>query len=108
MTMSLESAAKSLAELGSPVRLEVFRLLVRAGPEGLAVGEIQRHLGIPKSTLSHHLQHMIMAGLMEQRREGRSLRCRIAYGHVDALLGYLMHDCCAGLDAHACNDSTAA
>ena len=107
MAMTLDSAARSLAELGSPTRLEIFRLLVRAGADGLAVGDIQRHLAIPKSTLSHHLQRLIMAGLMEQAREGRTLRCRVIYGHVDALLSYLTEDCCAGLDACAADADAA-
>jgi DNA-binding transcriptional ArsR family regulator len=101
MAMKIDTAARCLAKLGNPLRLEAFRLLVRAGHHGLAVGEIQAHLRIPASTLSHHILHLVHAGLIEQQREGRSLRCRVAYAQVDALLGYLTEECCAGLDACA-------
>ena len=73
--MQTAHAARCLEKLGNPTRLEIFRLLVRAGSEGLAVGEIQDHLGIPASTLSHHLAHLVHVGLVHQAREGRVLRC---------------------------------
>jgi len=98
--MDIDNAATMLAELGSPHRLATFRLLVQAGPEGLPVKAIQDHLGIPKSTLSHHILHMVSAGIVTQTREGRSLRCRIDYERVRGLLDFLMEDCCAGLDRH--------
>ncbi len=98
--MNLETASRMLAELGHPHRLRAFRLLVRAGPEGLAVNEIQRHLGVPGSTLSHHIAHLVWAGIVTQTREGRVLRCRLDYARVKALLDYLMDDCCCGLDRH--------
>ena len=99
--MNIDTAARCLSELGNPVRLEAFRLLVRSGGEGLTVGEIQARLRIPASTLSHHILHLVHAGLIEQHREGRNLRCRVVYGQVDALLSYLTEDCCAGLEACA-------
>ena len=98
--MDIESASAILAELGNPHRLKAFRLLVKAGPDGLPVKAIQDHLGIPKSTLSHHLSHMVWAGILTQTREGRVLRCRIDHERVRGLLNYLMEDCCAGLDRH--------
>ena len=98
--MNIDAAATMLAELGNPHRLATFRLLVRAGPAGLPVKAIQHHLGIPKSTLSHHILHMVSVGIVTQTREGRSLRCRIEYAEVRSLLDFLMEDCCAGLDAH--------
>lgn len=98
--MELENAATMLCELGNPHRLAAFRLLVQSGPEGLPVKAIQDHLGIPKSTLSHHILHMVSAGIVTQTREGRSLRCRIDYERVRGLLDFLMQDCCAGLDSH--------
>lgn len=61
---------------------------------------IQNHLGIPKSTLSHHISHLVWAGIVTQTREGRTLRCRIDCGQVRGLLDFLMEDCCAGLDLH--------
>ena len=98
-TLDMDTAAACLAELGHPTRLRVFRLLVRAGPEGLPVGTLQSHLDIPGATLSHHLRHMLSAGLIVQEREGRVLRCCLVYRRVEALLEFLMSDCCAGLAA---------
>lgn len=96
MKNMIEETALALAELGHRNRLTIFRLLVRAGHQGLSVGEIQQHLDIPKSTLSHHLQHMMKAGLLKQTREGRVLRCTLEFEHVNKVLSYLMEDCCKG------------
>lgn len=90
-------AARCLEKLGNPTRLEIFRLLVRAGPAGLAVGEIQEHLGIPGSTLSHHLSHLINAGLVRQEREGRVLRCTPNFHLINEVIRFLTEECCAGL-----------
>ena len=95
--MDLNHAARCLERLGHPTRLEVFRLLVRAGEGGLAVGEIQEHLEIPASTLSHHLAHLVNAGLVHQSREGRVLRCTPNFTLMNQLLGFLTEECCAGL-----------
>ena len=73
--MQLENAAECMESLGNPTRLEIFRLLVVAGPEGLAVGALQNELDLPGSTLSHHIQHLVQRGLVAQTREGRVLRC---------------------------------
>ena len=97
--MELERAAKCLAELGHPLRLSAVKLLVRAGPPGLSVKDIQDHLGIPASTLSHHIAHLVSAGLVTQTREGRVLRCRVEYGVLKGVLDSLMSDCCADLDS---------
>ena len=93
--MELDDAAKCLCELGNPHRLKIFRRLVRAGSHGLPVGQLQEHLGIPKSTLSHHISKLVWAGLVEQTREGRVLRCRADFGRMDALVGFLADECCA-------------
>lgn len=98
-----EQTAKALAELGHVNRLSIFRLLVRAGDEGLSVGEIQSYLDIPKSTLTHHLQHLIAAGLLVQKREGRVLRCTLDFDQVRRVLDFLMEDCCQGLGQQACS-----
>lgn len=95
--MELEKVAKCLTELGNPLRLSAFRLLIQAGPDGLPVKNIQEYLGIPKSTLSHHISHLISAGLITQRREGRVLRCLVEYDVIKNVLEYLMEDCCAGV-----------
>jgi ArsR family transcriptional regulator len=95
--LSLEAAARCLAELGNPARLEAFRALVAAGPDGLAVGEIRAHLGIPDSTLTHHLSHLRQAGLITQERQGRVLRCRAEFARMDALMRFLVAECCRGM-----------
>lgn len=96
--MNVETASKCFAELGNPHRLEAFRLLVRAGRNGLTVGEIQRHLGIPKSTLSHHCLHLISVGLVEQRREGRTIRCTANCDLTGELARFLIDQCCLGVE----------
>ena len=96
--MNLESAARYFTELGNPHRLEAFRLLVRAGPAGLTVGELQQSLGIPKSTLSHHCFHLVMTGLVEQRREGRARRCIANCALAAELAGFLVDQCCDGVE----------
>ena len=95
--MTFEDAARCMAELGHPHRLAIFRLLIRAGEEGLPVGAIQRELGIPKSTLAHHVAQLVTVGLMTQSREGRILRCRVDAVRGQALLDFLVGDCCEGL-----------
>jgi ArsR family transcriptional regulator, arsenate/arsenite/antimonite-responsive transcriptional repressor len=94
--MQLEYAANQLAELGHPTRLGIFRLLVRAGHNGLSVGDIQHKLDIPASTLSHHLAKLMKVGLMSQSREGRTLYCKVAFEQMESLLAFLYEECCAG------------
>lgn len=93
--MEMENAAARCAELGNITRLSVFRLLVRAGKTGLPVGEIQRHLGIPGSTLTHHLQRLAKVGLINQRRESRVLHCEPQMEAVQDLAQYLLSECCS-------------
>ena len=95
--MDLETAAKCLAELGNPTRLAAYQLLVKAGPAGLSVGEIQDQLQIPKSTLSHHIAHLLWAGLITQVRDGRTQRCAAVYETMDALMAFLSKECCSGV-----------
>ncbi|MFW5927023.1 MAG: ArsR/SmtB family transcription factor [Wenzhouxiangella sp.] len=94
--MELDTAASQLAELGHPTRLAIFRRLVRAGREGVAVGEIQQALDVPGSTLSHHLSRMMKVGLVHQVRDGRTLYCRLDFDAMEALVGFLYSECCAG------------
>jgi len=103
--MDTDRAAKCLSELGNPTRLSVFRLLVRAGDAGLTVGGIQKHLEIPASTLSHHLSHLVWAGLIVQDRDGRTLHCRSQPGVMDELIGFLMDECCMGFEDETDNDT---
>ncbi len=97
--MRLAKAARCLEEIGNQTRLEIFRYLVRAGPEGLAVGELQDHLNIPGSTLSHHIARLVNVGLVKQVREGRILRCRPHFALMDQVIGFLTEQCCTGLAA---------
>ena len=97
--MEPKHAARCLEKLGNATRLEIFRLLVRAGPAGLAVGEIQEHLDIPGSTLSHHVSHLVNAGLVHQQREGRVLRCTPNFTLSDEVIRCLPEECCAGVGA---------
>jgi ArsR family transcriptional regulator, arsenate/arsenite/antimonite-responsive transcriptional repressor len=86
----------ALAALAHESRLDVFRLLVQAGPAGLPAGRIGERLGLPPATLSFHLNHLKQADLVTFRREGRSLIYAAAYPTMNALLGYLTENCCEG------------
>jgi DNA-binding transcriptional ArsR family regulator len=94
--METTSAVTALSALAHEGRLEVFRLLVRAGEEGLAAGEIARATGVLPNTLSSNLNILSGAGLVASRREGRSIIYTAAYGQMRDLLAFLMEDCCAG------------
>lgn len=96
--METERAAKQLAELGNVHRLLAYRLLVKAGEDGLSVGEIQARLGIPASTLSHHVSRLVWAGLVVQERNGRTLCCRANFDAMRGLIGFLADECCTGLE----------
>ena len=87
--------AKKLHALGNPTRLAVFLQLVRAGRDGVAVGGVQKALGLPGSTLSHHLQRLIAAGLARQERRGTTLICTADYETMEAIVSYLNDECCA-------------
>jgi DNA-binding transcriptional ArsR family regulator len=93
--MKLEKAAAQLEALGNPTRLAIYRILVRAGDEGIPVGKIQEKLDIPASTLSHHCKRLIDAGLCTQERQSTTLICRANYPGMQALIGYLADECCA-------------
>lgn len=91
-------AVAGLAALGSPTRLRLFRLLVRAGEPGAKVTDLVRLMATPASTLSHHLLALTRAGLVRQERRGREVICTADYARVAALAAYLTDSCCAGLD----------
>lgn len=88
-------AADAFAALGSEARLAIVRTLVRAAPDGLAVGVLQAKLDMPASTLSHHIKFLAQCGLITQDRDGRSLICRANVERIEALAGYLTRECCA-------------
>lgn len=93
--MKLETAAKVLGQLGNETRLKIVRYLVRAGEDGVPVGELQGHLSVPASTLSHHLSHLKHAGLITQHREGTTLFCVANYKTLDNTVKFLTEQCCA-------------
>ncbi len=94
--METDDAVGALAALANPSRLGIFRLLVEAGSEGLAVGRIGAALGLPSATLSFHLKELKHAGLLAVRREGRSLIYSANYAAMTGLIDYLTRNCCDG------------
>lgn len=94
--MTPDHVIPALAALAQEHRLAVFRLLVQAGPDGLASGALADAVGVSPSAMSFHLAQLSHAGLIAQRREGRSIIYSANYGAMNALLGYLTENCCAG------------
>lgn len=93
--VNLTEAAAAFAALGSEQRLGILQVLVRAGPDGLSMGELGTRSGITGSTLTHHLKLLTAAGLVEQAKAGRSIICSsVAYDRVEALSQYLLLNCC--------------
>ncbi|MEG3219883.1 metalloregulator ArsR/SmtB family transcription factor [Vibrio gigantis] len=92
--MDLEVVAKALKELGHPIRLSIYKSVVKAGYQGIAVGGLQEELDIPGSTLSHHISSLASAGLISQRREGRTLFCVAEYECLEGVIGFLQDECC--------------
>ncbi len=97
--LSLEQAAMAFAALGSEQRLSVLQSLVRAGPDGLSMGELGTRTGVTGSTLTHHLKFLTAAGLVIQAKQGRSIICAaVAYDMAEALSKFLLRNCCADTD----------
>lgn len=94
--MESEIAVRRLSALAQEARLELFRLLVKAGPQGLAAGEIARRLGVAANTLSAQLLVLTSAGLLSARRDGRSIIYAIDFEGMRDLLVFLTEDCCGG------------
>ena len=92
--MDLEVVAKALKEVGHPIRLNIYKSVVKAGYQGIAVGGLQEELDIPGSTLSHHISSLASAGLISQRREGRTLFCVAEYECLEGVIGFLQDECC--------------
>lgn len=92
--MDIETVAKALKELGHTTRLTIFKQVVKAGYQGIAVGQIQEKLAIPASTLSHHIASLISAGLISQRRESRTLYCVAEYERLQSVMNFLQDECC--------------
>jgi DNA-binding transcriptional ArsR family regulator len=111
--MKTIAAVTALGALAHETRLEVFRLLVRAGAEGLSVGKIADALGIEANgRLTFHLKELVGAGLASSRQEGRFVFYSTNYGAMNELLRYLTEDCCGGLGCReivaACNTESCA
>lgn len=92
--MEILTAVAAFAALAHEGRLDIYRLLVEAGPEGLVVGKIATKLGMPGATLSFHLSQLQHAGLVRARREGRQLVQTADFERMTALVGYLTENCC--------------
>lgn len=97
--IDLVMAASTFAALGSEQRLEVLRVLVRAGVEGLSIGQLGERSGVTGSTLTHHMKILTQAGLVRQEKQGRSIICAaVAYDELRALSAFLLKECCADSD----------
>jgi len=94
-------AIAALGALAQEHRLALFRLLVQAGEDGMAAGDIAAALGVPNSSLSFHLAQLTRAGMVRQERRHRSIIYRADYAATNALVGYLMENCCAGAECGA-------
>ena len=94
--MEIKAAVTALAALAQDTRLAAYRLLVGAGHDGLAAGDIAAQLGVPPATLSFHLKELAHAGLVQSRTEGRFVRYRADFDAMNALVAYLSEHCCGG------------
>jgi ArsR family transcriptional regulator len=94
--MEISGAVTALGALAQDNRLEAYRLLVQAGPQGLAAGEVAARLGLPPNTLTFHLDRLRQAGLVTVRRNGRSMIYAARFETMNALLAYLTENCCGG------------
>ncbi|MFM5947653.1 MAG: ArsR/SmtB family transcription factor [Novosphingobium sp.] len=106
--MEAEQTIRALGALAQEHRLAAYRLLVQAGPQGLAAGALAQTLGVPPSSMSFHLAQLTNAGLIGQRRESRSLIYSADFAAMNDLLGYLTENCCAGAQCGAEAGCTAA
>src|SRR6266403_2407686 len=94
--MKKTDAVEALAALAQDSRLDVFRLLVQAGPEGMSAGAVSTALDLAPNTLTFHFDRLRMAGLVSVRREGRSMIYAAQYETMNSLLSYLTENCCGG------------
>lgn len=97
--------ARALAALGHDARLSIYRLLVKAGDDGLRVGEIAEHLGLAPSTLAHHLKALVEAGLVVQEKRGRKVVSMADYRAMNGLVTFLTRECCTGVTLKARADA---
>jgi DNA-binding transcriptional ArsR family regulator len=104
--VKIDDAAAHLEALGNPTRLKIYRMLIRAGGAGLAVGRLQEKLKIAPSTLSHHIKALVVVGLVTQVREATTLVCHANYEVMQGLVDFLVAECCA--DATESKDAKSA
>ena len=97
--------ARALAALGHDARLSIFRLLVKAGDDGLRVSDIGEHLGLAPSTLAHHLSTLVDAGLVLQEKQGREVFNRVDFPAMHRVVGFLTSECCAGVTVRSSEDA---
>ena len=94
--MEQKRAIAALAALAQDSRMDIFRLLVRRGPEGMPAGEIAERLGVQPATLSFHLSQLSHAGLLTSRRQSRSIIYSADIAAMKDVVAFLLHDCCSG------------
>ncbi|PKB19538.1 ArsR family transcriptional regulator [Novosphingobium kunmingense] len=99
-----QATIRALGALAQEHRLAVFRLLVQAGPDGMAAGVLADRLGVPASSLSFHLAQLSNAGLVGQRRESRSIIYTADYAAMNGLISFLTENCCAGSSCAAISE----
>jgi ArsR family transcriptional regulator, arsenate/arsenite/antimonite-responsive transcriptional repressor len=97
--------ARALAALGHDARLSIFRLLVKAGDDGLRVSDIGEHLGLAPSTLAHHLSTLVDAGLVLQDKQGREVFNRVDFPAMHRVVEFLTSECCAGVAVRSSEDA---
>ena len=101
--MNIDDAAKILKELGHPHRLQIYKRLVKAGFEGLPVGVLRDELGIPNSSMTHHIASLLSADLIKQERRGRTLQCIPKYQRLWHVIAFLQDECCVPEDQQKAN-----
>lgn len=92
-----QSVSRALAALGHEARLDIFRLLVKAGHDGMSVGQVSQHLGLAASTLAHHLRTLVDAGLVAQSKQGREVLNSVNFEEMDHIIAFLTDKCCTGI-----------
>jgi ArsR family transcriptional regulator, arsenate/arsenite/antimonite-responsive transcriptional repressor len=97
--VNIQKASQGFAAAGAEPRLAVLKKLVRAGPEGLGVGELQKKLSMPASTLAHHLRTLVDGGLIQQIKDGRQVRNIARFEQIHALAKFLLSECCIDADS---------
>jgi ArsR family transcriptional regulator len=102
VTSKLDRHAEQLSALGHPVRLKILRFVVQAGPEGSAAGDIQAHVDLAASTLSHHLKRLVDAGVLSTRLDGTFHYYAADYAALRGLTDYLWEDCCRKGKSNCC------